>query len=146
MQIVQEAHAHSIPEGKHEEQAYARRLGYERKGKQSERELFWRDHRKHTQTVRSIFDRLFYGAQKEIRKRRRRRDLERPRQPKVNHPKIGRGRFRQSDKAYENLLAVRDGEVFSPPSPKRLKVLRTLGPALIAEIAKSKRLIRRYSI
>jgi glutamate-ammonia-ligase adenylyltransferase len=45
--------------------------------------------------------------------------------------------FVNPDKAYENLLAVRDGEVFSPPSPKRLKVLRTLGPALIAEIAKS---------
>jgi glutamate-ammonia-ligase adenylyltransferase len=66
VQIVQEAHAHSIPEGENEEQAYARRLGYKGNRKQSEPELFWRDHRKYTQTVRSIFDRLFYGAQKEI--------------------------------------------------------------------------------
>ena len=45
--------------------------------------------------------------------------------------------FTDPVKAYENLLAVRDGEVYSPPSPKRLKVMRILGPALIAEIAKS---------
>ena len=45
--------------------------------------------------------------------------------------------FTDPVKAYENLLDVRDGEVYSPPSPKRLKVMRSLGPALIAEIAKS---------
>ena len=48
--------------------------------------------------------------------------------------KIG---FADPAKAYTNLLAVRDGEVYAPPSPKRLKVMRTLGPALITEIAKS---------
>ena len=47
VQIVHEAHAHSIPEGADEEQALARRLGYRRKGKLSERELFWRDYRGH---------------------------------------------------------------------------------------------------
>src|SRR5438309_3199244 len=66
VQIVQEAHAHSIPIGKDKEQAFARRLGYKRKANQTERQLFWRDHRRHTRNVRSIFDRLFYGAQKEI--------------------------------------------------------------------------------
>ena len=45
--------------------------------------------------------------------------------------------FADADKAYENLLAVRDGESFAPPSAQRLKIMRTLGPALIAEIAKS---------
>ena len=45
--------------------------------------------------------------------------------------------FADPAKAYENLLAVRDGEVFAPPSPKRLKVMRTLGPALMAEITES---------
>jgi [glutamine synthetase] adenylyltransferase / [glutamine synthetase]-adenylyl-L-tyrosine phosphorylase len=45
--------------------------------------------------------------------------------------------FADPSKAYENLLAIRDGEVYAPPSPKRLKVMRTLGPALTTEIAKS---------
>lgn len=140
VQIVQEAHAHSIPEGKDEEQAYARRLGYQRKGKQSERELFWRDHRKFTETVRSIFDRLFYGAQKVIESEQASsagsiwNDLD---NETLITKELAQAGFADPGKAYENLLAVRDGEVFSPPSPKRLKVLRGLGPVLIAEIAKS---------
>ncbi len=68
VQIVQEAHAHSIPQGEDEERALARRLGYERTKKQNERQLFWQDHRAHTRTVRDIFDRLFYSAQKDITK------------------------------------------------------------------------------
>jgi glutamate-ammonia-ligase adenylyltransferase len=139
VQIVQEAHAHSIPDGKDEEQAYARRLGYQRKGKQNERELFWRDHRKYTQIVRSIFDRLFYGAQKEMIDNGGAagsiwNDLDR--QDLITQ-ELAEAGFADPGKAYENLLAVRDGEVFSPPSPKRLKVLRALGPALIAAITQS---------
>jgi glutamate-ammonia-ligase adenylyltransferase len=138
VQIVQEAHAHSIPKGKEEEQAYARRLGYQRKGKQSERELFWRDHRHYTNTVRRIFDRLFYGAQKEIEQGGAAgsiwNDLD---SQELITGELAEAGFAGPEKAYENLLAVRDGEVFSPPSPKRLKVLRDLGPALIAEITKS---------
>ena len=138
VQIVQEAHAHSIPEGKDEEQAYARRLGYKRKAKQSERELFWRDHRKYTNAVRGIFDRLFYGAQKEIENEGIAgsiwNDLD---NRQLITRELAAAGFADPAKAFENLLAVRDGEVFSPPSPKRLKVLRTLGPALIAEITKS---------
>jgi len=140
VQIVQEAHAHSIPEGKDEEQAFARRLGYRAKGKLSERELFWRDHRKYTQTVREIFDRLFYSAQKEIAYEGISdagaiwHDLDRE---EVIVKELRSAGFTEPEKAYTNLLAVRDGEVFAPPSPKRRQVMRTLGPALITEIAKT---------
>jgi glutamate-ammonia-ligase adenylyltransferase len=140
VQIVQEAHAHSIPEGKDQEQAYARRLGYKRKGKHGERELFWRDYRRHAETVRSIFDRLFYGAQKEMETEGASatgsiwHDLDN--QDLITRELANAG-FAESTKAYQNLLAVRDGEVYAPPSPKRLKVMRLLGPALIMEITKS---------
>ena len=140
VQIVQEGHVHSIPEGKDEEQAYARRLGYARKGQLGERELFWRDHRRYTNSVRSIFDRLFYSAQKDIENEGASaegaiwNDLDN--QAVITKQLAGVG-FTDPVKAYENLLDVRDGEVYSPPSPKRLKVMRSLGPALIAEIAKS---------
>ncbi|MGH7930640.1 MAG: bifunctional [glutamate--ammonia ligase]-adenylyl-L-tyrosine phosphorylase/[glutamate--ammonia-ligase] adenylyltransferase, partial [Candidatus Binatia bacterium] len=140
VQIVQEAHAHSIPEGKDEEQALARRLGYRKKGKLSERELFWRDHRVYTHTVRAIFDRLFYGAQKEIAGEGASsagaiwHDLDR-REIILNE--LGQLGFSEPESAYQNLLAVRDGESYAPPSPKRLQVLRILGPALVADIAKS---------
>ena len=140
VQIVQEAHAHSIPEAKDEEQALARRLGYKSKGKLTERELFWRAHRAHTKTVRAVFDRLFYGAQKEIAGEGASdagavwHDLDRQEIIVNELRELG---FAEPERAYENLLAVRDGESYAPPSPKRLQVLRALGPALVADIAKS---------
>jgi len=140
VQIVQESHAHSIPEGEEEERTLARRLGYRRTKKQSERERFWRDHRAHADAVRSVFDRLFYGAQKEIAGEGTSKvgsiwnDLDREERIVQELEQLG---FAEPGKAYANLLAVRDGEVYAPPSPKRLKVMRALGPALIAEIAKS---------
>lgn len=140
VQIVQEAHAHSIPEGREEEQAYARRLGYKRTGKLSEREYFWRDHERTAKTVRGIFDRLFYSAQKEIENDGANEvgtiwnDLD---QKELIVKELEQAGFADPTQAYENLLAVRDGEVYAPPSPRRLKIMRTLGPALVAEIAKS---------
>ena len=140
VQMVQEAHAHSVPEGDDEEKALARRLGYTRAKKQSERDLFWRDHRAHTTAVRSTFDRLFYSAQKEITDEGASKvgtiwhDLDRRDLIVEELEQVG---FRDPAKAYENLLAIRDGEVYAPPSPRRLKVMRTLGPALITEIARS---------
>ena len=90
--------------------------------------------------MRNIFDRLFYSAQKDIENEGASaegaiwNDLDN--EPVITKQLASVG-FTDPIKAYENLLAVRDGEVYSPPSPKRLKVMRSLGPALIAEIAKS---------
>jgi glutamate-ammonia-ligase adenylyltransferase len=140
VQIVQEAHAHSIPPGKDEEQALARRLGYRRKAGHSEREQFWRDYRSRTRAVRAIFDRLFYGAQKEIEHEAAStagsvwHDLDRQDGVVAEFRKAG---FTDPEKAYGQLLAIRDGEIYAPPSPKRLKVMRLLGPALMAEITSS---------
>lgn len=140
VQIVQEAHAHSIPEGEEEEKALARRLGYVAAKKHSERERFWLAQGTHSANVRNIFDRLFYSAQKEIQDDGASaagaiwHDLD---QREIIIQELQNVGFADPKKAYENLLAVRDGESFAPPSPKRLKVMRTLGPALISEIAKS---------
>ena len=140
VQIVQEAHAHSIPVGKEEELALARRLGYRRKGGRGEREQFWRDYRRQTKNVRSIFDRLFYSAQKEIEHEAASsagsvwHDLDRQ---EIVLAELAAAGFADPAKAYENLLAIRDGEVYAPPSPRRLKVMRLLGPALMAEIINS---------
>ena len=115
-------------------------MGYQRKGQLGERELFWRDHRRYTNNVRNIFDRLFYSAKKDIENEGASaegaiwNDLDN--EPVITK-QLARVGFTDPIKAYENLLSVRDGEVYSPPSPKRLKVMRSLGPALIAEIAKS---------
>jgi len=139
VQMVQEAHTYSIPEAEEEQQALARRLGYAKTKRLNERELFWRDHRTHTNHVREIFDRLFYGAQKQITDGSSAvgsiwHDLD---HQEAIVEQLKQAGFNEPLRAYENLLAVRDGEVYAPPSPKKLKIMRTLGPALITEIAKS---------
>ena len=45
--------------------------------------------------------------------------------------------FKEPARAYDNLVAVRDGEVYAPPSTKRLRIMRTLGPALVDELTRS---------
>ncbi|HET8563338.1 MAG TPA: bifunctional [glutamate--ammonia ligase]-adenylyl-L-tyrosine phosphorylase/[glutamate--ammonia-ligase] adenylyltransferase, partial [Candidatus Binatia bacterium] len=140
VQIVQEAHVHSIPEGAEEQQALARRLGYKRTKGRIERELFSRGLRAHARAVRNAFDRLFYGAQSEMAAQTTSEtaaiwnDLDAEALIVSELKKLG---FDDPAQAYKNLLAVRDGETYSPPSPKRLKVVRSLGPGLITEIAKT---------
>jgi [glutamine synthetase] adenylyltransferase / [glutamine synthetase]-adenylyl-L-tyrosine phosphorylase len=140
IQMVQEGHTHSIPDREEDETALARRLGYVRKRRAGERMLFWRDYRRHTAAVRRAFDRLFYGAQKEIAEegsggfQETWNDLDDEERVVENLEGLG---FSDPRRAYRNLLAVRDGETFAPPSPRRIKALRNLGPALMAEIVKS---------
>lgn len=140
IQMVQEGHTHSIPDNEEEELALARRLGYSRQKGATERRLFWRDYRKYTGAVRRAFDRLFYSAQKEIASegsggwQQIWDGLDEEERIVENLEGLG---FSEPERAYRNLLAVRNGEPFAPPSPRRLKALRSLGPALMAEIVKS---------
>lgn len=140
IQMVQEAHAYSIPEGQGEEVALARRLGYSRKKGKSERALFWQDYRRHTTRVRRAFNRLFYGAQKEMSSQRTSglreiwNDLDQEELVSDELKEVG---FADPERAYRNLLAVRNGEPYSPPSLRRLKVTRILGPALMEEVVRS---------
>jgi glutamate-ammonia-ligase adenylyltransferase len=138
--MVQEAHAHSVPEGNEQERALARRLGYTQKNGQSERQLFWQDFRRHTRNVRQAFDRLFYEAQKDMQRAGTSgpgeywKGLD---QEEVMLSDLTRLGFSDPRRAYENLLAVRDGEPYSPPSARRHQVMRILGPALLSEITGS---------
>jgi len=136
IQMVQEAQTHAVPEGEGEI-ALARRLGYRRGGRGNERRPFWMAYGRITTSVRRSFDKLFYGAQKEISSgetshwREIWRDLD---QEETILPELERLGFTDPQRAYHHLLAVRDGAPYSPPSPRRLKVMRTLGPAMMAEI------------
>lgn len=140
IQMIQQAHAHSIPDGDEEMRALARRLGYSQGRGQSEPRLFWQDFRKHTQRVRQAFDRLFYQAQRDIQTAGTSvpgelwKDLD---QEELALNELNRLGFSDPQRSYDNLLAVRDGEPYSPPSARRHQVMRILGPALIAEIMKS---------
>ena len=140
IQVVQEEQSHLIPEARDEQSFLARRLGYRKSGRQDERALFTRDYRNHTGAVRRIFDRLFYGAQKEIVATKRTpgeeiwKDLDDEEKVVVKLTGLG---LAEPQKAYNSLLALRDGATYSPPSPRRLKVMRTLGPALMEMVIQS---------
>lgn len=139
IQIFAHEQSHEIPEGADRERALARRLNYiDEPG--GEAHAFWKAYRKHTGVVHAAFDRLFYSARKEISAHRDQpeaefwQDLER--QERVVGELRKRG-FLDPDKAYRDLLAVRDGSGATPPSPKRRKVMRDLMPALMKTILDS---------
>jgi glutamate-ammonia-ligase adenylyltransferase len=140
IQVVQEAHSHLIPETKEEQRLLARRLGYRKNAKKDEQGLFASDYRGHTRAVRRIFDRLFYSAQKEIVPKGGTpgeeiwRDLDDDERVVERLKGLG---FAEPEQAYNSLLALRDGVSYSPPSPRRLKVMRTLGPALMEAVLQS---------
>ena len=140
IQMVQEAHSHSIPAGKDQEAALARRLGFRRSKGRNELELFRRDYHRNAAAVRAAFDRLFYGAEKEMQGQGSPlwnniwNDLDD--EDLVVEELKGLG-LPEPERAYHNLLLVRDGDPYSPPSPRRLKVMRLLGPALLEALLTS---------
>ncbi len=140
LQMAEGAQTHSIPARREEEIALARRLGYRGGKKQDERALFWRDYRRHTTAIRRAFDRLFYEAQKTALSQAGPgpggiwNDLD---DEERVMKELARAGFKEPERAYRSLLALRDGESYSPPSLKRHKVMRALGPVLMAEVLRS---------
>ncbi|HTM08187.1 MAG TPA: bifunctional [glutamate--ammonia ligase]-adenylyl-L-tyrosine phosphorylase/[glutamate--ammonia-ligase] adenylyltransferase [Verrucomicrobiae bacterium] len=132
IQMVQEAHSHTIPEGNGEQTSLARRLGYTKVRGKSERALFWSDFHKQTAAVRAAFDRLFHGAEKEMRAEGLSRwetvwnRLDDEARAVEDLAALG---FPDAARAYRDLLMIRDGD--EPPSPRRLRIMNLLGPALI---------------
>jgi len=137
IQMVREAHTFFIPKDEEEERALARRLNYVPESQGKERELFWRAYHNHTALVRRIFERLFFGAQREIEPessgqlRKLWNDLDHEKMALEELKKLG---FTDAQRTYRNLLEIRNGTPYSPPSPRRLKIMRTLGPALMKEV------------
>ncbi len=139
IQIFAHEQSHEIPAAADRQRALARRLGYVAPAG-GETDAFRTDYRKHTEVVHSAFDRLFYGARREISAAGGRpeadvwRDLEQ--RERVMGELEERG-FDDAAKAYEDLLAVRDGSGATPPGPNRRKVMRDLMPALMKTILDS---------
>ena len=139
IQIFAHAQSHEIPEAADRQRALARRLGYVDKPG-AEAAAFRADYRKQTEVVHASFDRLFYGARKEISAQGEGaeaeiwQDLER--EEWVIEALRQRG-FPEPEKGYGDLLAIRDGSLTTPPGPRRVKVMRDLMPALIETILAS---------
>lgn len=136
IQIFAEEQLHAIPSGG--EEALARRLGFrDIQAEANATELFWQELHKHTAVVHAAFERLFYSAQREISSHSTEpgfeilRDLE---HEEAAIAELERRGFADPVAAYGDLVAVRDGTGSTPPSPRRIKVMRDLMPALLNEI------------
>lgn len=140
LQMTEGAQTHSIPARREEEIALARRLGYRREKKRDERALFWRDYRGQTARVRRVFDRLFYGGPRTSRSQAGPEpggiwnDLD---DEERVVKELARAGFQEPERAYRNLIVLRDGDPYAPPGLKRHKIMDALGPVLMAEILKS---------
>jgi glutamate-ammonia-ligase adenylyltransferase len=138
IQMVQEAHSHTIPEDENEQTALARRLAYKKSRGKSERALFWSEYRRQTEAVRAAFDRLFHGAEKEIRSdgiSRWENLWSRLDEEAATVAELRGFGLSDPERAYRDLLMIRDGD--EPPSPRRLRIMRLLGPALLEAALRS---------
>jgi [glutamine synthetase] adenylyltransferase / [glutamine synthetase]-adenylyl-L-tyrosine phosphorylase len=138
IQMVQEAHSHTIPEGEDEQTALARRLGYKKARGKNERALFWSDFKRQTETVRAAFDRLFHGAEKEIRAdgiSRWETLWSRLDDEAGTIAELRALGLAEPERVYGDLVMIRDGN--EPPSPRRLRIMRLLGPALFEAALRS---------
>lgn len=138
IQMVQEAHSHTIPESRDEQAALARRLGYKKERGKSERALFWSDFRRQTEAVGAAFDRLFHGAEKEIRAggiSRWETLWSRLDDETATIAKLRALGLAEPERAYRDLLMIQDGD--EPPTPRRVRIMRLLGPALLEAALRS---------
>lgn len=140
VQMAEGAQTHRIPDGNEAETILARRLGYKKRRGAGERVLFWRDYRRHTGQVRRAFNRLFYDSQRTALSEVGAEpggiwnDLDD--EDRVIR-ELSEAGFREPERAYRNLLGLRDGEPYSPPGLRRHKVMRALGPMVMAEVIAS---------
>ncbi len=137
IQMVREAHTYFMPKAEDEEHALARRLNYGIESQGKEREYFWDAYHHFTSQVRHSFEQLFFGAQRGIETEssgmagKLWNDLNHEELALEEGEKLG---FADSERACRSLLEIREGTPYSPASPRRHKVMRALGPALMAEV------------
>jgi len=137
LQIVDQRQTQLIPTDAAQVDALARRLGYVGPAVAGE---FWTDHATHTGVVDRAFDDLFHAAE-ETRERETRGELrtlidglEHEEQVMWHLTQLG---FRDAERAYGDLRALRDGPRHAPASPRRRRAMADLAPALLTAVTES---------
>ncbi len=136
IQIVDDLQTQTLPVDERELRALARRTGYLARG--SETESLLRDYADHAKKVRSIYDNLFSftgeggGLLSPSKDYNALLDPETSEQESVSL--LEKLRFRDSGKAYRNLLLLRDGAAYVHQTPRSRKVFNEMFPKLFEEI------------
>ena len=139
IQILDDLQTQTMPSEKPELRTLARRSGYLEQGREAEQLLC--DHTRHTDTVRAIYDDLFAftGDQKEREGQDAGSDLLLdPVTTEQDAVAFFREHgFRDPEKAYRNLLLLREGPAFVHQTPRSRKLFQEIFPSLFREIAAS---------
>jgi len=137
IQIVHQRQTHTVPREAREQEALARRLGYQ--GDDIVVRL-WADLDRHTDQVRRAFEKFFYepaaesGRVADPEMTQLLRDLDRRDASLTRLRALG---FSRPDASYENLRLLRDGTPSSRARAGRKKLLYEIAPALLMTIQKS---------
>jgi glutamate-ammonia-ligase adenylyltransferase len=139
IQILDDLQTQTLPADDRELRTLARRTGYSEPGKEAD--LLLRDYSVHTKKVHDIYDELFTFTGEEPAATAPGKDYgilldeETTEREAVSVlTKIG---FRDADKAYRNLMLLREGPAFVHQTPRSRKLFHEIFPPLFEEIIKS---------
>ncbi len=138
IQILDDLQTQTIPSDEDEQRLLARRAGYRERGREVEALLF--DYAEHTRKVRRIYDDLFAFSGEEHAEKAGHDyglllDPETHEQDAVDALK--RYGFRDPEKAYRNLILLREGAAFVHQTPRSRRLFNEIFPMLFREITAS---------
>lgn len=139
IQMLDDLQTQSIPQDEREVRTLARRAGYLERGREAA--LLLGEYAEHTRVVRSIFDNLFSFTGEERTADSTGRDyellLDRETSEQETVALFTRYGFRDPEKAYRNLILLREGAAFVLQTPRSRKLFNDIFPSLFHEIVSS---------
>ncbi len=138
IQITDDLQTQTMPSGERELRSLARSTGYLERGRESE--LLLRDYNAHSAAVRAIYDDLFAFTGEQDRGPAG-DDSHLIFDPQTPEPEatalLRKHGFIEPEKAYRNVLLLREGTAFVHQTPRSRKLFHEIFPALFHEIAAS---------
>jgi glutamate-ammonia-ligase adenylyltransferase len=139
IQILDDLQTQTIPPEQRELKLLARRTGYLEQDR--EEELLLQDHARHTGNVRAIYDDLFAFIGDREAQDEAPRDFELLLDAETSEQEavavLKRHGFRGPEKAYRNLLLLREGAAFIHQTPRTRKLFNEIFPSLFREMISS---------
>jgi glutamate-ammonia-ligase adenylyltransferase len=134
LQILDDRQVHTIPEGQKELEALARRMGYRERAS----EKLIKEYAYHTKAVHRIYDNLFYQYVEEKPGISELSLMMEGGYDESEAKKILKGQgFKDPERAYKNLLLIRDGEAMAHHTPRWSRMLSNVLPDIFERIVKS---------
>ncbi len=139
IQILDDLQTQTLPADERELRSLARRAGYYGRGKEAE--LLLRDYSEHTRHVHEIYDELFAFRGDEPATAAPGRDygelLDEETTEREAVSTLGKIGFQDPEKAYRNLMLLREGPAFVHQTPRSRRLFHEIFPPLFEEIIRS---------